>query len=213
MKKLKIIGAILGVLCVLFGFCGFFMSFAMSTSKKHGTFYSAKPINDVNGMAVDTDGYIYIGDKEGSYIQVFDESGNFAYGFSFDTGSGWFEFGIDKNNIIHIVTARTDSHLQYLNGNLQSTEKIDYDRQNELDSMYNMTTGSSFTKNNKEYSVAQNHKLKIYDSLSNSIHTIPLGVPIWPFPILVYWLIGAVGVGLIFWSFGLIKEMKGFSYH
>lgn len=176
-----------------------------------GTFYSEKPLKYVNGMAVDTNGYIYIGDEEGSYIQVFDENGKFSYGFSFDTGAGWFEFGIDKNNIIHIVTARTDSHFQYLNGNLLSVEKIDYEQQCELQSAYDMSSSDSFTANFKEYQLT-NHKLKIYDETNNRDKTVSLSVPVWPFPIFVYWLIGAAGMGLIFWSFGW-KELKSFSYH
>ena len=201
MKKLKVIGGILGVAFAIFGFYGFTLPMMRSSSTTPCTFYSAKAINEVNGVTVDTNGKIYIGDDEGNYIQVFDSNGNFLYGFSFDTGKGWFDFGIDDNNIIHIVTSRNKGYFQYLNGELIHSELIDYERRFEIENTYNMSTRNSYKLNSTEYKITYFHNLKKYNSLSGITENVSIKVPVWPLPIYVYWLISAVGMGLIFWSF------------
>lgn len=77
----------------------FGLSFTESSSNQQGVFYTAKAINHINGVAVDTDGNIYIGNQEGGYIQVFDNNGTFLYGFSFTTDGGWLivAYGFHRN--------------------------------------------------------------------------------------------------------------------
>ncbi len=152
MKKTKVIGLILGIVLFLFGFLGFFSAFATSVKTVQETFEKARPINEKNGLAVDSEGNFYVGDAQGSYIQVFDKTGKFKYGFTFETGgSGWFAFGIDENNVLHIVTARTESHLQFSNGLLIAGEKITYEQRKTLEEKYNMSDGNYFESEQYSY--------------------------------------------------------------
>ena len=201
-KTLKIIAFIIGFVIIIFGFSGFFSSFATATTNEDGMMASSLPLNEVNGIAVDSKGQIYIGDGQSSCIQVFNNTGQFMYGFAFPTGgAGWFAFGIDDQDLIHIVTARTDSYFQYYNGERIYSESIDYSRRKQLEKSYDMSDGNSFKSCNKEYSVSSRDQITVHDISSNERVKIILNTPLWPLSIFTYWLFGAGGIGLWFWSF------------
>lgn len=208
MKIIKSISNIIGIICVAFGLLGYFTAFFGSSSTSQSTFNSAKAINHINGIATDTDGNIYIGNVEGGYIQVFNSNGVFLYGFSFDTGgSGWFAFGVDANNVVQIVTARTNSYLQYYKGSLVNTQKIDSKQSSILESAYSMSTGNTSAANNRKYRFIQLHTIEIFDQNNNLTKTVSLNVPIFPLSMFSYILIVIIGIGLFFSGFG-IKKLK-----
>jgi len=209
MNKVKPLILIVGILLYLFGFIGFV--YPLSFSNKTETFYEVRTINDRNGLAIDSHGNFYIGDGEKNNIQVFSNTGNFLYGLTIDTNSGSFNFGIDSNDIIHVITVRNNLHLKFRNGELISEEIVDYDRKEEIREMYKMsdgdlltnwTTGSTYKKDLKNYKLTLGKDIKVYDSISKTSEIIPLDIPIWPFSNSVFWLIGVIGLGLIFWSYG-----------
>ena len=211
MKALKVVAFILGCIFIFFGSYGFLSCFSSATTDNKGVLVSSLPINDANGIVVDSKGNIYIGDAQSSSVQVFSNTGQFLYGFSFPTGgAGWFAFGIDDQDIIHIVTARTDSYFQYLNGERIYSESIDSSRQEQLEKAYKMSSGNSFDFQNKKYSVSSRNVINIHSLSSNDISEIKLNTPFWPLSIFTYWLILACGTGLWFWSFAwkLIKSLN-----
>lgn len=214
MKTLKVIAFIIGFILILFGLTGFLSSTATAPTDENGMMVSSLPLNEVNGIAVDSKRQIYVGDGQSSCIQVFSNTGQFIYGFSFPTGgAGWFAFGIDNHDVIHIVTARTDSYFQYFNGERIYSESIDYSRQNQLEKAFNMSYGNSYESYNKEYSVSSRNQITIHDISSNNKEKIILDTPFWPLSTFTYWLIFAGGMGLWFWSFAwkLIKSSKSYN--
>jgi hypothetical protein len=179
---------------------GFMISAAYSMGKSGiGKYYEQYPLNDINGVAADSSGNIYIGEGQTGSIQVYDNQGNFKYGFSFPTGgAGWFAFGIEQDRI-HIVTARTDSYFIFYKGELVYSEKeIDYSYSQELQKKYHMTESKSFVTDDKVYRILRHDAISIKDSLSGKIENIHLNVPIWPFSIDTFWGIGAFGMVLMF---------------
>jgi hypothetical protein len=213
MKKLKILAFIIGLIMIVFGFLGF-ASFFATTTNEDGVMVSASPIHDVNGIAVDSKGQIYIGDVESGSIQAFSKTGQFIFGNTFPGGAGWFAFGIDNNDVIHIVTARTNSYFQYYNGKLIDSELINYSRQQQLIKEYDMQNNNQYLIKCKEYLMSSSNQITILDHSSNTEEKIILNTPSWPLSILTYWLIGAGGLGLWFWSFAwkMIKSYSKFSF-
>jgi hypothetical protein len=197
---LKIVLTIVAFCLILFGWMGFMISASYSMGKSGvDKYYEQYPLNDVNGIAVDSAGDIYIGEGQTGSIQVYNSQGNFKYGFSFPTGgAGWFAFGIEHDKI-HIVTARTDSYFVFSNGELVYSEKeIDYNHSEELQKKYHMTENYSFATSNKTYRILQHDTVSIKDSLSGQVEKVHLNVPFWPFSIDTFWGIGAFGMVLMF---------------
>lgn len=197
---LKIVLTIVAFCLILFGWMGFMISASYSMGKSGvDKYYEQYPLNDVNGIVADSAGNIYIGEGQTGSIQVYDNQGNFRYGFSFPTGgAGWFAFGIEQDKI-HIVTARTDSYLVFFNGELVYSEKgIDYNYSQELQKKYRMTESYSFATSNKIYRILKHNTVSIKDSLSGQVENVHLNVPIWPFSIDTFWGIGAFGMFLMF---------------
>jgi hypothetical protein len=184
---------ILAVPIALVGFYGFCMGVALGNDEV-SKFYVQHPLNEKCGIAADSDGNIYVGESETGSIQVYNKQGVFQYGFGFPTGgSGSFAFGIDDDKI-HLVTAREDSYLVFDKGVLISEEIIDNDRSQELQKTYNMTNGFYCTCNNADYMISTFNTVTIEDKSGNLIEKFRLKkVPIWPFPIMIYWMMAAVG--------------------
>ncbi len=201
MKPIKIIAFCIGTLFLLFGFIGFMYVAANAMATQYQALSTPLPINQVNGMAVDSKGQIHIGDSQTSSIQTFDSSGRFLYGFTFPTGgAGWFAFGMDTDDAIHIVTARTDAYLKYKDGQQLLAETIDDLRQTELENAYHMGNASRFSRNGTEYRLLLFDRLEIRER-NGGKSVIILEAPYWPLPIWVFWLIAAIGMGLWFYSF------------
>lgn len=199
-KTLKIFFTIIGIFLLLFGFIGFMTCAATSTSSVNvSKYYKPYPLNDKNGLVVDSNGNIYIGDTQTGSIQVYDMSGNFQYGFNFPTGgSGWFTFGIEQDKI-HVLTTRTQSHFIFNNGELISSEKgIDYNQSEKLQKQYHMTTDNSYELNNRIYTISTTNTIDVKDKATGQIQQIHLNVPIYPFPIYVFWIIGVMGMALLY---------------
>lgn len=198
----RVLAGVLGIVMLFFGFFGFLCSIGRGMHYQTGIFYEQKPLNDINGIAVDSTGMIYIGESESSCIQVYDPNGKFQYGFYFPTGgSGWFTFGIDSDDHIHIVTARTDSHYIFKNGELVTKEELtDYDMQTALEAEYSMTNGSRFKQGVKSYHVIPFHWLEITDIKSGSVSSLDLQSPLWPLPISDFWMIAAMGGAMVFFG-------------
>ena len=133
-------------------------------------------------------------------IQVYDAKGQFLYGFIFPTHGGWFTFGIDHEDRIHVVTARTDSHFIYDDGTLfYAEENIDYERSQSLEKTYNMSDGANSSINSKSYSIGFFNTVTVWDKDKDKIEKIHLkDVPVWPFPVMVYWLFAAAGMVPVF---------------
>lgn len=199
-KSLKTFLTIVAICLMLFGAAGFMMSALLSMGRGDiKKYYNQYPLNEKKGIIVDSQGNIYIGERESGSIQVYDSLGYFQYGFSFPTGgAGWFVFGIDQDRT-HIVTARTNSYFIFDKGELVYSQKgINYDFRQELENRYNMTEASTFAISNKVYKISLFNTISIQDKLNGQIEKLYLNTPIWPFPILVFWVIGAGGMGLIF---------------
>lgn len=192
-KKLKVIFTVIEICMTLFGFFGFMLSVSGS-SVSVGKYYEQYPLNQKNGIAVDSSGNLYIGEGERDCIQVYDSKGSFQYGFRFPTGSGWFTFGIADDKI-HIVTARTHVCFVFDQGELSYSEKdIDENRSEELQKTYHMTDGNVFTAGDKTYRIQSFNTVSVKDGSTGEKEKIHLNAPLWPFSVFVFWFIAAVGL-------------------
>ena len=200
--SIRILSGVLGVAMLFFGFFGFLLSASRGMHQQTEMFYTQKPLSEINGLAVDSAGNIYIGESESSCIQVYDPNGVFQYGFYFPTGgSGWFAFGIDENDQVHIVTARTKTHYIFKNGEVVGEEEIaDYDMRSALEAQYNMIEGSTLQQGTTIYHVTFFRFLEITDAENNLISKVNLHSPIWPLPIFNFWIIAALGGAMLFVS-------------
>lgn len=206
MKKYKKCIFIVSIVFIIFGSFGFMLSLGGDNNDDY--FLKVKSINNVNGIAVDSIGNIYIGDLERSYIQVFNKEGNFLYGFSISAGGmrSYYSFGIDKVDVIHVVTI--SNYFKFKNGELIHQEKIE--SKNELEELYDMSKSNVFKTRDKVYKFTFLKNLKIIDTQNNKIEIVKLNIPIFPLPISFFWFVAAIGMILFFWSYGfqLMKSMK-----
>ncbi|MHC1723008.1 MAG: hypothetical protein AB9836_07400 [Aminipila sp.] len=197
---LKIVLTFIAVCIFLFGWMGGFInSFNNMNNYEIVKYYDQRPLNDKNGIVVDSEKNIYIGDMETGSIQVYDSLGNFRYGFSFPTGgAGMFSFGIEQNKI-YIVAGRSDSFFVFDKGDLIfSEEEVDDYHQQELEIKYNMTEDNEYYADNKIYEISAFNTVSIKDSITGEVERISLRVPFWPFSHNTFYLIMVVGIGLIF---------------
>ncbi len=195
-KKHRILTTVLTVLeiCMtLFGFFGFMLSVSRS-SVNVSKYYDQYPLNQKNGIAVDSSGNIYIGEGERDCIQVYDSKGSFQYGFRFPTGSGRFTFGIDGDQV-HIVTARTHAYFVFDQGELSYSEKnIDENRSEQLQETYHMSDENQFTAGGNTYAIRSLNTVSVKDGATGQTEKIRLNAPLWPFSVFVFWFIAAMGL-------------------
>ena len=83
------------------------------------------PLGDLNGIAVDKKGHLYLCVLGYSRIQQYNSEGVFLKGWFIDAGSGLFDIWIDEKDNLNVRTARTDDHLIFnADGQLLKTTKI-----------------------------------------------------------------------------------------
>lgn len=178
-------------------------------------YFQQHPLNEKHGIAVDSDGNIYIGEGQTGSIQVYDNIGNFQYGIAIPTFKpGYFGFGIEQDKI-HIITARDSSHYIFDKGELVSYEKgIDDKRMKDLEKQYPPSNpANSYVTNNKIYKTLLFNTVSIDDKVNGTVEKIHLNSPIWPFSTFVFWIMGATGMGLIYllnrkFFISMSKELK-----
>lgn len=83
------------------------------------------PLGDLNGIAIDNKGHLYLCILGYSRIQQYNSDGVFLKGWFIDAGSGLFDIWIDDENNLNVRTARTDEHLIFnADGKLLKTTTI-----------------------------------------------------------------------------------------
>ncbi len=83
------------------------------------------PLGEVQGIAVDSTGRIYLAIHGYSRIQVYDRYGYFLKGWFVKTGGGHFDIWTDGNDHVHAVISRPDTHDIFdSNGQLLERKKI-----------------------------------------------------------------------------------------
>lgn len=201
LKNFKIILNLIGPCLFLFGVIGFSMNIGSSVGKaKIEKYFQQHPLNEKHGIAVDSDGNIYIGEGQTGSVQVYDNMGNFQYGIAIPTyKTGYFGFGIEQDKI-NIITGRDSSHYIFDKGELVSSEKgIDDKSMQELEKQYPpINPANSYVTNNKIYKILWFNTVSIDDKTNERFEKIHLNSPIWPFSTFVFWIMGATGMGLIY---------------
>ena len=206
----KILAGIFGYALCIFGFLCFSSSAATNINSVESTFYKAQPINMCAGLVVDTNGNIYIGSGDTNSILVFNRNGQFQYGFSFPSSGGSFAFGLDSSDTIHVVVYRTDTYYEYRHGAKILRETTTHVQQIDLAEQYHMHENSSaYTRNDTMYELSGRRTLVITRISTGEKQKVILDTPFWPLSTLQGWLISAVGMGLVFWSFAWKLCMQG----
>lgn len=203
-KDLQMLGEMIGALFLL-GCC--FMGFLLGISGSSGKsdmFWVVKPIHQINGIAVDSKGNIYVGNGESSAIQVFQADGTFLYGFFVPVGreGGHFVFGIDEWDVIHVATTRR--YCQYEQGIEIYERQGEYEELEELKNQYNMSEGRRFHTEDVKYRLSLFHRFIITQADGSKEVTI-LQAPYWPLSGFVWWGLGVAVMFLLLVQIGRIS--------
>lgn len=196
---MKIIRPLIHVICicaVLFGFIGFFASGFPPYKSFERYEQSPTPLHGNAGVCVDREGRLYYGADQFDTIQVFNDKGEFLYGFSFPTRQGMFAFYLDDNNHVKVVTARGDYLYTFDNGELLAFENCEDDaafseyqrlaRQHEY-----------FDSAGRRYDTTNRYAVMVFDTETDQlIRVVVPQAPKWPWPVMLYWLIAALGAGV-----------------
>ena len=198
-KQVKIATTTIGVILLLFGFFGFFIAAGTRMSDKTGKLFNQKPLYTINGIAVDSIGNIYYGNKEHTSIDVYDNKGSFLYRFSFP--SGYFVFHIDHEDIVHVATARVNKIFSFKDGDLLSERKyINSQEKSDIINEFNRQRKRKYIDSNGNKYVISVITIKVYDQQGTLIRRVWANAPIWPFPIVMFWCIAAFGLFIAFIS-------------
>jgi len=192
---------ILAVFLLFVGLLGWLMSFS-DAFRRIERFETQSPLHLVVGIAVDSNGNIYYGSGQHSSIQVYNNKGNFLYGFSFPTNGAFnFTFYIDDADYIHIAIA-SDYMYTFYNGELISGPKDTADEASHRLNEYSEQSQNAKEFQDREgniYKITNGKRVKMYDGATGEyIRTIIPNAPIWPFSIIAFWCIFAVGMILLF---------------
>ena len=68
------------------------------------------PLGDVDGIALDADGRIYLAVPVYQRVQVYDNEGTFLRSWFVESAGGEYDIWTDEN-ILHVLVSRTDMHL------------------------------------------------------------------------------------------------------
>lgn len=189
-EDLKLLRKVVGAFLLAFG-CWFGCMFYGLDAHNEKDTTKPQPINDINGIAVDSDGNIYVGDMERSIIQVFGANGAFLYGFYVPTWR-YYVLGIDEQDIIHVVGAM-DSHHGYLRGEELFEEEVTYEEEELLKDKYQMNSGHTFHTEDKTYRLSLFHRLTVTQA-DGGKEVVTLQAPYWPPPFLVWWTLSVVSL-------------------
>ena len=201
-RNLRVILSILAVSALFFGFFGFFFSIS-DIYKDVAKLDKQSPLHEIKGVAVDSQGNLYYGTSQHSAIQVYNNEGNFIYGFSFPTGgAGYFAFYIDDDDYIHIATARTNCTYIFLYGELiEKKEYVNSQESSDTINQYDNISRQSRIfrdENGNTYTVKYNNKVYMYDDSGNYLRTISPNAPLWPLSVFGFWGIAAIGMATLF---------------
>lgn len=105
-----------------------FESTSLLSESTRSRFFPPKvqfPLGNLNGIAVDKKGDIYLGVRGYSRIQRYNSEGVFLKGWFINTGSGLFDIWIDDKNNLNVRVVKPSDHLIFnADGQLLKTTKI-----------------------------------------------------------------------------------------
>ncbi len=200
---------IFGVFLALFGFVGALLTIIGINGLPRGTFLNKpKPIYRGDSIGVDSKGNIYINTLEHNVIQCFDPEGNFQYGIF--VSPEYYTFSLCSDDTIHTLDGITHNIYKY--GIMLSSENLTSEEQEEQLMIYYNTkhypNSSTCFCNGKNYELL-NRQLVITDE-NGKESTLALEVPIWPLRSDTYLTILFIGMGICFYYFCKIAEIKFF---
>lgn len=170
---------------MLFWMVGFFGGFVqLNRLERYDT---PKSLNGIKNIAVDSHGNIYYGNEELGIVQVYDNLGNFLYGFSFIKGvNPYFAFYIDDTDHVNLISQGGHGVYTFEEGKLINLREF-VDRENRISVMEDFELRQSnefYDEAGIRYKVIGN-KVEMHNETGQHIRTIKPNAPIWPFPIMV----------------------------
>ncbi|MCL2224789.1 MAG: hypothetical protein FWB96_07470 [Defluviitaleaceae bacterium] len=167
----------IGLLLLIIGFFGFFLTLNVPVTGRVGRFYDQMHMPRINGMAVDSAGNIFVG--AGGHlgaIQVFDNTGIFLYRFTFPPGGGaYFTFYIDDDDIVHVAVARGSRYMAFKDGYLVGERRPL--ETGELEEIRRRRRGSRVDNEGNIYAL-RGMRVRMYDENRNFIRTISFNTPL-----------------------------------
>ena len=157
-----------------------------------------RPLRNIESIAVDSRGNIHFSlnqellSNEGS-VQVYDNEGNFLYGFSFPNWTGMILFYIDNDDVVHVLPVREGRVLSFSDGELigyrervigageNATTNYMRNLQNRTEfadrygNQYRLSYSMTF-HNDRIY----NTNVRMYDTEGNFVREIIPNAPTWP---------------------------------
>jgi len=196
----------LGIAMVVFGFSGFVMVLGIAAREPQGIFYDEKPLYSVEGIAVDSAGNLYFGNREHQTIHVYDNEGRFLYRFS-RGGEGSYIFYIDEDDIVHVATARQDRVFSFKDGVLIAEHEYaaGYEQTRTFED-FSQRQRTSFTDKEGNTYVVTSRTVTVYDQQGELIRSVTPRGPTWPLHSLMYW--GTMAVGLLLSVLPNLKDLN-----
>ena len=145
---------------------------------------------------MDSKGNIYIGDRYLGLFQVFNERGEYLYGFY--TGiTNWEVFDIDSQDKLHIGIGKGHGYEVIFEGELLKTKELNYEQEIELKKSFRSSRSKVFKTDKKIYKYSFLNKVVVSDTNKSEKNTIRLPLPLWPWPVYVYFMLNGLGVASI----------------
>lgn len=179
---------------------GWVLCFSIENNVYVEKIYKQSSLHSKNGMAVDSKGYIFIGERESSSIQVYNSSGDFRFAITFPTlrAADLFYFNIIDDKV-HIVTLKTGRYFVFNNtGEMMHSESINISYYQELIEKYHLSSSSTYVKENIDYKISFFNTMSIHNKENGQTVKIHLNAPLWPPSTFLYWLMGFVGLITVF---------------
>ncbi|MDL2327116.1 hypothetical protein LJC64_00430 [Ruminococcaceae bacterium OttesenSCG-928-A11] len=193
---------IFGVCGVLFGFIGFTWSTLAILSLDKRVEFSGQPVplHEINGVAVDSMGYLYYGSDQNNSIQIFDENGTFLRRITFPTSGGAFAFYVDENDQVQVATARGGMLYTFagetlvFEGSYEAAESGKY-----FDDYRKKGNRKQYVDEfGNEYYVTSDKKVHVINAETRELlRIVSPKTPIWPFSIMAFWGIGLVSAMVV----------------
>lgn len=101
-------------LLILLGGIGWFGGAFLGISGGRGVATTVElPLGDLNSLAVDSHGHIYVGLGFYSRVQQYDNAGRFLRSWPIDAGGGPFRLRVNEQDEIEVATARTNGYFRF----------------------------------------------------------------------------------------------------
>ncbi len=205
-KEMKII--ILAVLMIIVGFLGFLCSLAFRFHYNIVIEDKPKPLYMITDIAIDSEGMIYYYLDEYSSIQVYNSEREFLYRISVPSNVFW---RLEEQDLIHLIYRRKgEYHSVYMQQQSIISEEniVEEEFWNLLDAFKEEDKTNYSDQEGYQY-IVKGRSVNKLDQTGDLVQKIrPPMAPIFPLPVIFYWLLEGAGILTLLKTVGDIEKRK-----